>query len=222
MNTALLTIAIGQNYAVMPSIRTIRAYAGHIGAKFILMTQPTAAGNVYYEKFFMHNMLGEYDRAIILDADVIVRNDCPSLLEVVPDDCVGMYDEHVLASDEEKVAHRNVMAEAFAAHGSRPFKVRSFYNGGVIVASRMHREVFRKPAELAIKYWDQPAINMGIAREGAKTHDIGYMFNRMPYVDGRVPGSRLDCHIIHYAGITAGIGNVMNGDLAAWKERGLA
>jgi lipopolysaccharide biosynthesis glycosyltransferase len=218
MGTVLLTIAIGQCYARLPGIRTTRNYAEKIGAKFVLMTSPTSAANVYYEKFHMHDLLGEYDRAIILDADVIVRNDCPSLFEVVPEDKIGMYDEHALATEEEKRVHRDVMREAFSLLGARPFKATSFYNGGVIVASRAHRDAFRKPKEVAMRYWDQPAINIGIQREGIQVHDIGYNFNRMPYVDGRVPGSRLDCYVVHYAGITNKLGEVMERDLAKWEK----
>lgn len=205
---ALLTIALGEGYAKILELTgpRLKAYADRIGAKFInhnirrlYKTYP------HYEKFIIGEMLQEYERIIFIDADVLISSNCPNLLEIVPCHQVGMYDEGLLANQEERSIHKEVMRQAYRGFLKRDLPESwdgRFYNSGVVVASAIHRPIFKAPEiECFDNYWDQSYLNTVIHDQKTDVFDIGYRFNRMYYVDPKVNEHRLKSHIVHYAGI---------------------
>lgn len=52
-------------------------------AKVVEFTDIPAA-SVFREKFRIHRRLAEYERVLYLDADILVRSDCPDPFEIVP------------------------------------------------------------------------------------------------------------------------------------------
>ena len=45
--------------------------------------------NVFREKFRIHRRLADFDRVLYLDADMMIRDDCPNLFEIVPPNMFG-------------------------------------------------------------------------------------------------------------------------------------
>lgn len=198
---ALVTVAIGDAYANMAKIThpLMERYAGRVGCKFVVIDKHE--GNPYLAKFCISRLLNEFDRVLFMDTDVIIRHDCPNLLDIVEPDAFGAFDEHLLATAEEKAIHVGYMEQASQFY-SMPVGRFCFFNTGVMIVSKRHAGIFEPPRSfLEVSYYDQLLINLRLGSTTCPTMDIGHQFNRMQYVEGRVPGTRLDSYIIHYAGI---------------------
>jgi lipopolysaccharide biosynthesis glycosyltransferase len=91
----VLTIAVGDDFQKMAKIThpTLKAYADRIGADFICVDKNTCS-TPHWEKFInIYKLLIKYERIIYLDTDLIVRDDCPSLFDIVPEAKIGMFNE---------------------------------------------------------------------------------------------------------------------------------
>lgn len=216
---AVATLAIGDTYRAISRITSpsMKRYAKEISADFVLLE--TCRGSIpHFEKFRLHELLASYQRVLYLDADLIVRKDCPNLFDQVPGDHLGLYDEHRLATEPERRIHQDVMLKACHAYERPGYRITNYYNTGVIVASKDHAAIFERPAkEILLPYWEQPVINMLIHKSSTRVFDIGYRFNRMPYLDGRVE-YRLESYVIHYAGLQGDMSKMINSDLTAWEN----
>jgi hypothetical protein len=150
-----------------------RAYAKRLGAEFIVLG-PGPFGHRHYDKWQLHELLNRYDRAVYLDADVIVRPDCPDLFEAVPMHCVG--GENELVSFPDQARH---LARFVANMGFSPLPCPYYLNGGVLVISRVHRELFRDPeAVLSELPWpEQNHLNARLIREQIPVHFLPLSFN---------------------------------------------
>jgi lipopolysaccharide biosynthesis glycosyltransferase len=216
---ALATLAIGAAYQSIFRVTapSMKRYARKLSADFVLLEEGGAA-IPHFAKLRLRELLKSYERVLFLDVDTLVRKDCPNLFDLVPRDHFGLYDEHLLATPAEKLIHHDVMLKACNAYGHAKFKFSNFYNTGVIVASRGHEAVFDRPAqEIVLPYWEQPYLNLLIRSTGIRVFDIGYRFNRMPYLDNRVE-HRSECFIIHYAGIQGNMTKIISADLEVWEN----
>jgi lipopolysaccharide biosynthesis glycosyltransferase len=219
MTTAIVTIAIGDSYRNIGRFTHpwMYKYANKIGAEFIVLANKTKT-IPHYEKFRIYDLLKGFDRIIYLDVDILVKENCPNLFEIVPESSFGIYDEGLLANPEEKKIHQSIMEEAYKVYEIYKLPT-SFYNTGVMVISKEHKEVFAQPErEVDIRYSEQPLINLRLMHLKTNITDIGYKFNRMPYVDDDVKDSRLNSHIIHYAGLT-NVCELVNEDINALTQK---
>ena len=218
----VLTIAVGEAYQSISKLThpTLSSYAKSIGADFLVVSeQKISKLHPDYEKFVVHDLLKTYDRVLLIDTDVIVRPDCPNLFDLVPENKLGMYDEGLLTTPEEKAVHRRTMELAFSQHSNFPMPEmwdHRFYNFGLAVISKIHLDLFLPPKiETFGNYWAQSYFNVVLQKNKTEMFDIGHKFNRMPYVDSKVNEHRLKSYIVHYAGIQE-VGDLIQTDLALW------
>lgn len=221
MKKAILTICAGTAYQAMGTLTCplMRRYADRIGAEFVVLDSIHLPKSCF-SKFAIFDWIGRYDRLLFLDVDTIVRGDCPDLFSLVPEGVFGAFDEHKLADDVQKATHVEYMRRASGFYGI-PMDNFRFFNTGVMVLGTIHRELFAHAEQyLQEEYYDQLLVNLRLGNLKLDTFDIGYKFNRMQYVDGRVPGTRLDAHIVHYAGIQK-CNALIQTDLDRWAGDGL-
>jgi hypothetical protein len=214
---AVVTITMGANYENIARMThpSIRAYSERIGAEFIVIDrQQVSETSPHYEKFQIFSLLNKHERVIFVDTDAIVRGDCPSLFDVVPENRLGMADEGAYKD------RRQAMVDAYVAYGEEPPKDLDgqYFNTGVIVASRAHKDVFRKPAKEIWNFYEQSYLNMAIRKHRVATQDIGYKFNRMNCMDGRTGEHRLMSYVVHYAGVLGGLDKLIPADLERWRR----
>jgi hypothetical protein len=134
-------------------------------------------------------------------------------------DELGIYDESLLATGEQRQIHKQVMDRAFKLY-NQPYIEGGFYNTGVMVLSQCHQDLFRltdKPIQM--DYAEQPYLNIKIRQLRLKIYDIGHRFNRMQYVSNAVGQNRLSNYIIHYAGIPERIVLMKKDVLALTQEK---
>ena len=224
----VLVVAIGEFHAAIAelTIPTIKAYAERIGADFKCITEHKLATTfMIWERFLrMKDLLSEYDRVLSIDADAIVRWDCPSLFDIVPEYEMGMFNEGLLTTVEEKEHQKAAMVNAFTEY-EKPFPEDwdgRFYNGGIMLAPKRLQWVYEPPShESHANYFDQGYLNMQLIMGNSfnDVFDFGYKFNRMSYLDSKVMESRYKSYIIHYAGIRpTNLLEGINYDLNVWRS----
>lgn len=181
---------------------TIKAYADKIGADFIIINKQLISQTTpHYEKFQIYHLLNKYHRIIYVDTDIIIRSDCPDLFKIVPED-------HLAAFNEAPYADRtNAMKGIAEEYGVKLDKWDGqYYNSGVMVISRRHKDLFQKPTAEIMNFFEQSYLNLQFYTNRIKIygklkiHDLNHQFNRMTCLDPFIGESRLASYIVHYAG----------------------
>jgi hypothetical protein len=214
---AVVTIAIGNAHSGIfqttgPSIQN---YAERIGADFIVLDKPVICGvSPHYEKFQIKTLLEKYTRILYLDCDLIVRHDCPNLFEVVPENKLGIFNEGRFKD------HSRMIEESEKIHNIKLKEYKGdYYNTGVMVISRMFRDLFQKPVvEDIYHYFEQSYLNLKIMYHECEVYDITYKFNRMKLMDEVTGEHRLNSYIIHYAGVLKDAHKIARFDLDRWEQ----
>lgn len=217
MANLVLTISIGEYYNKVAELTlpSIKKYAEKIGADFLnidghnpeYITQK-------WNKFHIHNLLNKYNRIIYFDIDLIIREDCPNLFDVVPENKLGMF-------NEGRFEARYPWVEQASEYYDEPVKKWNgkFYNSGVMVISRIHKQIFKLPKGIDFVETDQPYINLRIINDKVEMYDLDFRFNRMDMLDKFCGISRLDSYVVHYAGAPKEIQmDVIRKDIEQWKK----
>ena len=161
MKTCVFTVTIGEYYKNLAVIThpIIQRYADKIGADFLVADESDKTLITQkWNKFMIYQLLNKYDRIIYVDTDLIIRDDCPNLFDVVPSDKLGMFNEGKYAPRLEYIQ------DASKAYGEDVYKWNGkFYNSGVMVISRIHKQIFKPPILTDTIETDQPYINLRIA-----------------------------------------------------------
>jgi hypothetical protein len=215
-DTLVLTISIGDYYNEVAKLTTpsIQAYAKKIGADYLNINE----FNPHYitqkwNKFHIHELLNKYKRILYLDIDILVREDTPNLFDIVPENKLGMF-------NEGRYVPRYEYLEQASEYYGEPLKPWNgpFYNSGVMVISRIHKNIFKLPKGHDFVETDQPYINLRILNDKVEMFDLDYKFNRMDILDKFCGINRLDSYIVHYAGAPQDIQmDVMKKDIEQWK-----
>jgi hypothetical protein len=201
-HNTIVTLAIGDHYRNILQISRpgIERYAERINADLHVITEKeTAETTPHWEKFQILDFLGSYDRVLYVDADVLIRKSCPNLFDIVPETHLGVFNEAPFVDDRGYGIQK--CAEDY---NCKDFKWdRKYYNTGVMVVSRYHRSIFRKPEKEIFNFYEQSYINLQIQRLKPSIFELDYKFNRMSCMDKMTGKSRFESHIIHYAGLNA-------------------
>lgn len=216
---AVVTLSIGERSQRIAEIThpTLRAYADRIGADFVVIDEPLiSSSSPHYEKFQLFSLLNTYERIIYLDADLVVRKDCPNLFEEVPPNRLGVFNEG--AFTDRLDAMRNIVRDT----GEEIEKWDGqYYNTGVMVVSRIHKFLFEHPVLEVSNFYEQSYLNLRIIRTKTKVHELEYKFNRMTCMDKLLGEHRLASYIVHYAGFpgeTEDLIELIQKDLNSWEE----
>ena len=222
MKKAVVTLTIGQKFEALARLThpTLKAYADRIGADFIVLSDMITCQQPHWSKFLLYDLLPDYDRIIFLDTDIIVRDDCPDLTEIVPSDKIGMFNEGHFVSRIES------LREAVIKYKEEipKWDGKSYYNSGVMVLSKKHRTLFKMPEVLhRLGMYEQGYINLKIFRDEWKMFELPYVYNRMTCMDELTGDQRHNSYIIHYAGApdnvnTTELLSIMSNDLNIWRE----
>ena len=213
MNAVAIT-NIGRDSVFRYCRRSVEPYCKRHGIALELITSPRYAmtgtdGYNYlsFEKNQIARLFDTYDRIVRLDADVIVTSQCPDLLALVPEDKVGAVYED---TGPKRQARRQLVLDAQKELGELGWR-EGYFNGGVVVVSRRHRELFTisdRDRE-SIPRWrhirrskEQTLLNHRVRAMGFAVHELDFKFNHMSFFSERWNGSPSirDSYIIHFAG----------------------
>jgi len=204
---AIVTLYIGEKYRSIADITLpiMKEYASKIGADLIEITENRLnKGMGHYEKLQIYNLFDSYERIAFLDVDVLITPVCPNLFSEVPEEYFAAFD----VSKYSKV-HDNAIFLIQEKLGYIDWKD-TYFNSGVMVASRAHRDIFN-PNDGLLNIWskfsckegdgtylDQTFINYNVNRMKIPFLDLGYKFNHT--TAPKNSHLRFKSFIIHYPG----------------------
>lgn len=209
----VLTISVGDLFSEVKkhTHQTIKKYANKINADFLVISE-TKYTDPKWEKTQVYDLLNKYKRIILLDSDLIIREDCPNLFEIVPEDKLGAFNEKKYFQNAEKIK-----LEAIKYKFEILKITNDHYNTGVLVISRKHKQIFKPVNSFLGSFNDY--FNAIIQKEKVKMYDLEYRFNRMHYQDDYCGLPRHDAYIIHYAQAPDEIMlDLIPKDLDVWKK----
>lgn len=197
----VLTIAIGDYYQELAKVThpTLKDYSAKIQADFLSLDNVDISNTTpHWEKFIIYDLLKAYDRIIYLDTDLVVRSFTPNLFDIVPIEQLGMWNEAQCLHRPRHLLVTEALKYGIDISGCD----HKFYNSGVMVISKEHQEVFKKPTvELGDinSYYEQMYINIMIKKLNINMFDLSYHCNRIDYIDTLV-ANKEESYIIHKAG----------------------
>jgi len=221
----IATMVIGDKYRKLWDITrpAMESYADRIGAD-LLVIENNPHGNLspHWAKLALHGLLHKrYQRALWLDSDLIIRDDCPDLFALVPEDKLGLLNEGRFVPRSVALYEAMKMYQTQLPNWDR----KSYYNTGVMVVSRDHRHLFADPefvARQVYNFGEQTYLNLQIFKKEVPIHELSHRFNRMSVMDSITGVSRLSCYIVHYAGSGYNPGGDMEtlirDDIRRWGE----
>lgn len=173
---AVVVLAVGPVGEKMLDVTgdSLRAYARRIGADFHAIDGPPLQPDYPFEdKFRAGQYLEYYDRIIYFDADVMVEEDAPDLFRLVPETHIGAANETLYELRPMFEPHQ--LGDIQRQYGFRQHQPSAYYNAGVLVLSKRHRNVMAPPTLPYKKHHtaEQDLINCRIIQYGHPTHDFG-------------------------------------------------
>lgn len=225
MKNCVLTIAVGDTYERMAKLThpAIKSYADKIEADFVTITESTTS-TPHWEKFnAIYSLLNKYERIIYVDTDIIIRDDCPNLFDIVPTLDLGLFNEMPFTGGTRSISLIDSCKDYGIILKSWDHK---YYNTGVMVVSRRHKQMFKKPEKEAFSFYEQGYLNAKIAQtlesvgNELSIFQLPYMYNRITVMDGFTGEERFASYMIHYAGYPSleFVLSLIESDLKKWKH----
>lgn len=201
MATALVTLTIGKQFEEMAKLThpSLKRYAASIGAYFHIITErkfPQA--NECYEKLQCRELLGQFDRIIYLDTDILVKKTCPNLFDIVPFGTFGAFAEGKVLGN----GRRALEQAKNQGWGDYTAQVTQFFNAGVMIFDKTHIDVFTAPEVFHNNFWDNTWMCIQVMKHVKSFMDIGPTFDFMCSLDW--PNRLTKAQIVHYAGNAKG------------------
>jgi hypothetical protein len=172
-----------------------------------------------YKKMELGSLLDVYDRVLFVDTDVIIRGDAPDIFQVVPADSLGVFEE----GRYHERTNRTIRFMEHIGFDSMEWDGK-YYNSGVIVFSKAHRNLFVTPKVEWDQLREQTYFNTLIADRRPTIYSLPPQFDWVLTMDSILGESRLDAYFIHYAGLRGWMDDenalrLIEQDLKAWSER---
>ncbi len=185
-----------------------RAAAERWGAEYVEITRPLFGWqDAMLEKLHLDRHATSYERVVYLDRDVVVRADCPSLFDLVPEDHIG-------AVPSEQEGHNLLfhiepkLDPICRLIGVSMDYATEYINSGVLVFNpRLYQSAFEAARclhgispERSWEVYDQGCVGLGIKWSGTPLHLLPPDFNRcgLRLWDHWTP--KMDSHIWHFCG----------------------
>src|SRR3990170_5572970 len=224
MKKAIVTIVSGEETRKMweGTGTSFLHYAQKTGAELVVLDSSRLwMPSPHWLKLDLYALLTRFDRIIYLDSDILIRPDCPDLFDVIPKEKLGIFNEgkfspRAMAIHECKVRFRDDLPG---------WDGMSYYNTGVMVLSKIHRNIFEKPEQvpkLRFAFGEQTFLNWRIIKGNFPIQELNWKFNRMSLMNKHLGMTRLDSYIVHYAGsepVPVRV-EVIKKDLAQWWKDG--
>lgn len=194
----------GFNYINDLTHPSIKAYAEKVGADFKKLDHISDCthmqGKWHYRIMKTYNWFDEYDRILNVDSDVLFTKYCPNIFEEVPYDKIGTAYEDKGSRQEHR---RECIQNSQKIFGNNGWK-EGYPNCGVILTSKIHRDIFQKIDGKYYEDWGHDCVHVGyqIIKYGFDVHELDFRWNHMimftePW---NSMANRFDSYIIHYGG----------------------
>ncbi len=176
--------------------------------RFNILGTDTAYNYLIFEKNQIYDLFKDYNRILRLDADILITPHCPNIFEVVPLDKIGIVFEDV---GPKKIDRRKTIKQIQLELGGVGWE-KGYFNSGVIVTSKLHKEIFNITDKKNIKIIEklrlshakeQSLLNYRVRELGFELFELDFKFNHITKIfSGQCVGNpnKFNSYILHYAG----------------------
>jgi hypothetical protein len=198
MTEAVATLCIGEEMQAIAGLThlLIKKYAERIGAQFIVMRERLLTADndlpVHFEKYQLRYLLELFDRVIFIDTDAFPVRGCLSLFDLTPADKLGVFVVSEYTDIHNASMHRFLQKQPHLEWDGQ------YFNSGVMVLSRCHRDLFSFEYGQDVAFGEQTQLNINRLWTGTVLHDIGFRYNHTTVPAGK---SKEESYILHYPGM---------------------
>jgi hypothetical protein len=231
MKTAIVTICVGESFKKMAEVThpTIRDYAERCGAEFIVIGNWGEIVHPGFYKFNLGELMGEFERILYVDTDVLIRDDAPDLFKEIPEHSFAAFNEGEFMDRMSSMEQFAFDAKILGDDCLQWIKGGVYFNTGIMMLPSTMRSMLKEPEKPIMNFYEQTQFNWELFKFATNKPDfkicqLSHRFNRMSHIDKRTGESRLDSFFLHYAGAVGsdgtrgGVVEVMKKDLAAWND----
>lgn len=198
---AIYTMALGERHKSIfaETVSLMRGYAGRIDARFHAFTNEDDRFPIsHYRKLeLMQAGLRNYERVAWIDCDVLISKIAESIFDEVPEDKLGLFNEAPWVVERYKKDR-----EQWFSMTGLVLPEDTYYNTGIMVASKKHLPLFEMP-ELKINYYgEQTFLNQRIHETIPKEEifQLSHHWNRMSCTHYELGEEPFCSNFIHFAG----------------------
>lgn len=220
-----------------------KKYAAKYDCDFLnVEIPPDTPRPLLYKFFYIGKNLPKAKRYMVIDLDIIIKNNSPNIFDIVPYGHLGMYMEtgtfHTYSSINEpeisirwqlmvqlmKECDLEILPMQKTFFINEPFK---YYNNGVVIYDSIGLEVhncltssqIEKVYKCEMPCIDQTLLNYCIRKTKTKVYHLPVCFNQMPY--NRTCDYKETAFFSHYAGLQSDIkSNELLADNYIWSKNG--
>jgi len=176
--------------------KSVQKYAAGIGAELIDIKKESGYPAILL-KLSTCETLNKFDRAVLLDTDLHIREGAPNIFDMVPEEKVGVVLESRYEPRKEWLKRmQDLYGCSIMDADNRP----SYFNAGVMVLSKQHFYLFGENAVEENIYghprFEQTYLNYLFRMHGIKLHELPAEFN---YIDFYYPEFGLDWRFAWFA-----------------------
>jgi len=134
-------------------------YAKKCNADYIELTGDQFPEYPMFNKYRLFQVTSKYQKTLYLDCDVIIKDDCPNLFKITPDDKISGYDQNEILRINDKIKQTNYYQEM----ETESKKVRIDFqinndcyiqpNGGVLIIPQKLSDLYKQPDRPYNKTW---------------------------------------------------------------------
>ena len=125
------------------------------------------------------DVLEKYDRVANMEPQLLIRPESPDIFEEVPEDSIGVFNEAAFNSEA---------------------KQEKFFNSGLIVYSKAHKEAFNA-INLDLIH-NKQYLGTALTKLDVKVHELDYKFNRIPLIDFKTGETRFKSWFLNYENLS--------------------
>lgn len=169
----LLTLSVGNRPWFNTTKKSMIEYSQKINCDFMIIDKPHL--NPRNLKCEIYDLLDRYDRIIYLDDTCIITQSCPNLFDIVPENNFGVFCE-----PRSLISVYQILDEGFKYYKINKCNDNLFFNSGVMVISKIHKEIF-KPVEMKniCGFYDQVYFNCKRCELNIPIYNLTNRFNYM-------------------------------------------
>lgn len=219
MKKAIVTIATTDTHKsiLAETLGLMKEYAERIGAEIHVVTSDDPSIRIgHYRKIkVLNEILDRYDRVLWIDADVLISRKAPDIFAEVPEDCLGIFNEApwIDRSNDAKIWFD---LTGFAITPN------VYFNTGIMVLSKIHKDIFRMPDIQVQHYGEQTYLNQRIAECNTKVYYLSHHWNRMSCTHLPLGEEVFFSNFIHFAGMPHDekLYTFIKHTISEWQNRG--
>lgn len=158
-------------------------YANKCRADYIELSGDQFPEYPMYNKYRLYQITSKYEKTLYLDCDVIVKDNCPDLFKITPDDKISGYNQNNILKINDKIKGTNYHQEMKidTEKIARYFDINiSDYiqpNGGVLIIPKLLSNLYKQPIKPYVKTWCFDQYYLSCHLNKSNFYDIDQLFN---------------------------------------------